>query len=260
MDVFDILNKEYGDKEKYVVTKYCGLNDSQYHVYEVKFLETGNTYERVRTSVTKGKLIDLKKKSDITKEKVKVKRKLIDSPINRADAVKTICGKLNVNEKTLVLDQATVNTGYAIIEKNIVLGMGFIKQEKTVSLSKRINLTKKEIREMVVKHGIKHIVLEDIFLSNNLHVYRALCSLIAVIVDMGIEDGLSITLVMASVWRKQYNISGNRLNCKKKAMNLVQTKFGFELTSTEEDLAEALLIAHFIMEENGTIKDMYDWK
>lgn len=259
MDAFDILNKEYGEGEgKYVVTKYCGLNPLKYHVYEVKFLETGNLYERVRTSVMRGKLVDTKKKVKITKEANLLKRK--NTHRNIADSSKVIHGTFNVTDKAIVLDQATINTGYCIMENGIILEMGFIRQDRGKSLARRINSTKKEIRALIEKHGIKHIIIEDIFLSNNLDTYKALCSLMGVLIDMAVEASLSITSVMASVWRKQYGISGNRTNCKERAMNLVKTKFQIELSKVEEDLAEALLIALFIMEENDIGSDMFNWK
>lgn len=249
------------DYDEYTVIAYCGLNSSNVHTYEVKFKETGNKYIRTKHAIVKG-IKDLDKKAEDAKKKKAEERKkvIIKERTSRqsCDSIEYIYGDFDISKPTLVLDQATITTGFVVLIDSIVASMGFLRQDSREDLAIRIASVKKDIIKIIKEHNIKNIVMEEIFLASNLKTYRALCMLIGVIIDLCIENDISCSLVLASVWRSKYDIKGTRSACKSKALNIIRTKFSINISKEEEDLAEAILIAYYILDKHNK-DNMFNW-
>lgn len=257
-DPLEFIGTEYAN---YTVTKYCGKNENDKDMYEITFKETGNKAVRAKSSLVGGKAVDLKRKADATRAKQDMQRKHISkrAQVLTPNSVDVLYGDFDISKNTLVLDQATVTSGFVVVKENSIDTMGFLRQDKNEELAIRIYEMKKEIRKLIKEHNIKNLVLEEIFLGQNLLTYRALCMLIGVLVDLCIEMEVSCTLVLASVWREKYGIKGIRSACKAKALSIVKVKFGLDLSKQEEDLAEAILIAYYILEQYGK-DNMFNWQ
>ena len=246
----DIVGLTYGDKNKYIVVSYKGKNSSGNRVYTIKFLDSGNFYDRVRSTVTSGKLVDTKQKTKETAKKRAEERKAISKlESQEKNDITFLYGKIDLSKPTLILDQATITSGFCVLEDGVIVNMGYIHQDRSDSLHIRIHMVKNEIKKLIKAHSIKNLVLEDIFLGYNLATYRGLCCLIGVLVELSIEMDLSIATVLASVWREKYGISGKRANCKEVAVNLVKSKTGINIDKTNDDLAECMLLTYFIKDK-----------
>lgn len=253
-----LIGKDY---ITYTVTKYCGENENGTPMYEITFKDTGNKAVRAKTSISGGRAVDMQKKLEATKAKSVDKRRKISRAgmSNPNGDIDVLYGDFDMDKNTLVLDQATITSGFVIVKEHSVDTMGFLRQNKNEDLAVRVHELKKEIKGMIIEHNIKNLVLEEIFLGQNLKTYRALCMLIGVLVDLCVEMDLSCTLVLASVWREKYGIKGTRSACKAKALSLIRLKFGIEIGKTEEDLAEAILITFYILDQYGK-DNVFNWE
>ena len=119
----------------------------------------------------------------------------------------------------------------------------------------------KDVKDLIYKHNIENLVLEDIFLGKNLYTYKILSCLLGCFAKLSIDENVSLTLFSSQTWREKYGFASNdREKSKLKAVNLVKRKFGLNLDIKENDLADALLMAVFVVEEINNDRTIdYDW-
>ena len=258
---YDIINKDYGE---YIVTKYCGMNASGSDTYEIKFKDTGNTYTRTRSVIVGRKVKDIEarmeKNRELAKERKKNERFKMNANTSMIGNIDFIYGIYQKDKPILVLDQSTTSTGYVVIKSNMIIEMGFITQnDKNVFL--RISNMIKDVKALIYKHNIENLVLEDIFLGKNLYTYKILSCLLGCFAKLSIDENVSLTLFSSQTWREKYGFASNdREKSKLKAVNLVKRKFGLNLDIKENDLADALLMAMFVVEEINNDRTIdYDW-
>lgn len=253
----DIIGKNYGD---YTVISYEG-KDATSHKYKIKFNATGNTVIRTRESIRKGDLKDVKAKVAITKKAAAIKtidfRKKLNTKFEDLE-IDTIYGVYQKGENVLSLDQSSTTTGFSIYKNNVLHTYGCLKQYDGNGLNMRIHLLLKDIDTLVKDNNIKHILLEDIYLGQNMKTFKALAQLIGVIAEYCITNKIGITLIPAVMWKGYFNINKAREISKQLGIDLVKVKCGIVLKPTEHDLSDSILIGRYFLEIKGSINN-YTW-
>lgn len=161
--------------------------------------------------------------------------------------------KVKVNEvlpkpkntvRTLVLDQATETTGWAIFDNEALVQVG-VFNVKNFDTEFRINKVKHWFLDMCDAWRPDRIVFEDIQLQNfgggNLNTigvttYKTLAHLQGVLIDTCVERNLPFKLAHTGTWRSYNEIKGKtRADKKRSAQILVKQIYNRDVTQDEAD-------------------------
>lgn len=168
----------------------------------------------------------------------------------------------------LGLDMATKKTGYCIMSKDEKIKTYGLIRTTSENTKDRIKEVYFEIKSLVHKYNITHIVLEDVPVNNhnNIKVGKDLSILQGVVLSVCFDMGIDFSLYNPSAWRTiigTYN--GTREGMKRdfqkrKAVEIVNSIYGLDFVynetetktkSTDDDKAEAILIAlAYLRDEN----------
>lgn len=183
-------------------------------------------------------------------------RKSKECPQCAASALK----KTKINEvipkskgikRTLVLDQATNVTGWAIFDNDKLASYGAFKSKEGKS-EEKINAVKHWFSDMCAAWNVDRVVFEDIQLQNleggpmntiGVTTFQVLAQLQGVLIDAAFENGLPCKLAHTAVWRKYNNIKGKtRTDKKRSAQLLVKETYG---KTVSQDEADAICIGRY---------------
>lgn len=248
VDYQDIVGKSY---PTYKIIEYVGKNASGTHTYKVKFT-SGGTAIRTRASVLKGTLQDRTIKK-APKPRPRPQNTHIPSGYQKdiSKDITVLYGKLDTT-KTLVLDQSSNNTGYAVVVGKKITCYGTITTKK-VSLAQRIHILVGDIAQIVRKHNIGTILIEGVYLGKNVETYSILCNVIGGIMLYCAANNLNLLSIPNPVWRAALEIKGGRTNCKQSSIVLAEQYVGKDIGNN--DISDAINMAQFICEEpNNTIE------
>lgn len=145
--------------------------------------------------------------------------------------------------RILALDAATVTTGYAIYDDDVLVYYGTYKVDGNWPTERRINEIKKWLAQLLEKYDIDFVGIENIQLQNQNHVrmsvevYRTLANLQGVLLDTVFEACVDHDLVYSSSWRKYCNVGDDkgRENKKKAAQEKVKLWYNQDCTQDEAD-------------------------
>ena len=147
-------------------------------------------------------------------------------------------------KRTLVFDQATNTTGWAVFDDNKLVKYGAFNT-KGSSPEQKINEMKYWVRDMISSWRADRVVIEDIQLQNfeeeNLNTigvttFKALAHLQGVLIDLFYENKISYKIAHTGTWRKHNGIKGkSRADKKKSAQLLVKEIYQKEVTQDEAD-------------------------
>ena len=147
-------------------------------------------------------------------------------------------------KRTLVFDQATNTTGWAVFDDNKLVKYG-VFNTKGSSSEQKINEMKYWIRDMISSWRADRVVIEDIQLQNfeeeNLNTigvttFKALAHLQGVLIDLFYENKIPYKVAHTGTWRKHNGIKGkSRADKKKSAQLLVKEIYQKEVTQDEAD-------------------------
>ena len=147
-------------------------------------------------------------------------------------------------KRTLVFDQATNTTGWAVFDDNKLIKYGVFKT-KGSSPEQKINEMKYWVRDMISSWRADRVVIEDIQLQNfeeeNLNTigvttFKALAHLQGVLIDLFYENKIAYKIAHTATWRKHNGIKGkSRADKKKSAQLLVKEIYQKEVTQDEAD-------------------------
>ena len=147
-------------------------------------------------------------------------------------------------KRTLVFDQATNTTGWAVFDDNKLIKYG-VFNTKGASSEQKINEMKYWARDMIVSWRADRVVIEDIQLQNfeeqNLNTigvttFKALAHLQGVLIDMFFENKIPYKVAHTGTWRKHNGIKGkSRADKKKSAQLLVKEIYQKEVSQDEAD-------------------------
>lgn len=252
-DMNDIVGTNYGD---YTVLSYEGKNKSGTHIYKIKFNNTGNIAVRTRQSVRKGDLKDTKDKKNTVKKNNISNRRKKGREYSKGDKENMLYGVFDITKNTLILDQSTKNTGYAIIIDDHIDKYGIIVNNNT-NLSVRIYDTIKDIKSIIEKYNIKNIVLESIFLGYDPTVYMKLSMVIGAISLFCVGNNINLMTVSNPTWRSIYDISGGRSFCKAKSLKVAKKILNGK-TIYSNDISDAVCMAEYLLISRGIHKNIYN--
>lgn len=252
-DMNDIVGTNYGD---YTVLSYEGKNKSGTHIYKIKFNNTGNIAVRTRQSVRKGDLKDTKDKKNTVKKNNISNRRKKGREYSKGDRENMLYGVFDITKNTLILDQSTKNTGYAIIIDDHIDKYGIIVNNNT-NLSVRIYDTIKDIKSIIEKYNIKNIVLESIFLGYDPTVYMKLSMVIGAISLFCVGNNINLMTVSNPTWRSIYDISGGRSFCKAKSLKVAKKILNGK-TICSNDISDAVCMAEYLLISRGIHKNIYN--
>lgn len=156
-------------------------------------------------------------------------------------------------EKILALDLSTKRSGWAYYEApESKIQYGVIASSST-DVKKRIGVMRDGIIDLLKKLNVKTIVIEEVRPDGyNNHTGKVLTWLQGVIAVAVYEydKHINIEFIGASSWRSKLGIQGyhiQREQQKKMDIEYVNKNYGFNLTSEQDDEADALcILASFI--------------
>lgn len=147
-------------------------------------------------------------------------------------------------KRTLVFDQATNVSGWAVFDDNKLIKYG-VFTSKGSSSEQKINCVKLWFRDMITAWRADRVVMEDIQLQNfeegNLNTigvttFKALAHLQGVLIDTCYEMKIPYKVAHTGTWRSYNGIKGkSRADKKKSAQLLVQELFQRKVSQDEAD-------------------------
>lgn len=153
--------------------------------------------------------------------------------------------------KCLGIDASTNKTGVCIMECGKILHYGLIDLTKhSDDYLERIRELRDRLEKLIQRTKIEVVAIEDTILKNsqasNVDVFKKLSKNLGCIEVMLIENQIAFETIKSGEWRKGKNLGNNRADQKQNAINYVNKHFNLSLKSTEDDVAEAILIAMYI--------------
>lgn len=157
----------------------------------------------------------------------------------------------------LALDQATIDTGWALFEDQQLKDYGVFTPKGT--LEERLTKLRKWVQEMVIKYkdNIK-VALEDIQLQNTsrkfdtdmaITTYKKLAWVQGVLIELLTSLQVPYTIVHSTSWKSTCNIKGtDRDTQKANAAAYVLSTFGI---SPKQDACDAICIGQHIIKSDG---------
>lgn len=147
-------------------------------------------------------------------------------------------------KRTLIFDQATNTSGWAVFDDNKLVSYGSFTTKSDLS-EQKINDVKYWFRDMIIAWRADRVVIEDIQLQNfeegNLNTigvttFKALAHLQGVLIDTALEMKMPIKCAHTGTWRKYNNIKGkSRADKKKSAQLIVEDIYNRKVTQDEAD-------------------------
>ena len=146
--------------------------------------------------------------------------------------------------RTLVLDQATETTGWAVFDNDKLVQSGVFTVPR-FDTEIRINKMKHWFIDMCEAWRADRIVLEDIQLQNfgggnmntiGVTTFKTLAHLQGVLIDICVERDLPVKLAHTGTWRTYNDIKGkSRADKKKSAQLIVKEIYNREVSQDEAD-------------------------
>jgi len=156
----------------------------------------------------------------------------------------------------LAIDPSTKASGYAVYEDQELKDYGYITAGSS-NVWHRIHKMVDELEEIVIKHEIDNVIIEDVYpedVHNNIQIYKTLTYLQGFILDMLNNHDLHPKFYTASEWRKKCGIHTGRgvkrESLKPKDKQFVRSQFGLQVN---DDIADAICIGFAAV--GGVIKE-----
>ncbi len=152
-------------------------------------------------------------------------------------------------KRILVVDQATINTSYNVIE--IVdeepkwICCSVIKIKSTKNTMDRVNELYSRLAEIIEEYNIDTLVLEEVPVSRrtNLNTTVVLLKLLGILELLGVRMGINVEIMNVAFWKNLAGIrSKNRTDQKADSIKLAlgRWKAYQEIIAHSDDVADAL--------------------
>ena len=147
-----------------------------------------------------------------------------------------------MSKNFLGLDPSTKSTGYGILDKNEKLLASGTIEGRTDNPESFIKLHN-EIEELILKHNIGHVLIEDTFFSRNVDTLKKLVRPSGVILYLVGLYELTHDFIMPSSWRKLAFGSGK--TTKRETYEILNKRYelGFTSFNKNNDITDAIGIA-----------------
>lgn len=163
--------------------------------------------------------------------------------------------------RILALDQASLVTGYAVLDQDgKLIKASHITLSSNKTLAQRLVKLRQCIIDIIKEYDITEVIMEDIQLEegriNNVQTFKALAEVYGVIQELVTELSLKLEAVYASTWKSAVGIKKSKRELEKRqAQEIVRSQFQFEPT---EDEADAVCIAYYYWNKNNAAAT-FDW-
>lgn len=161
----------------------------------------------------------------------------------------------NNNFRILALDAATITTGYAVYDNNVLVDYGIFNANKRLDVHERIDTLRQWLEGRIEQWKPDFIGIEDIQLENgNVKSFKALANLQGVVVNTILNHNIDYKLILSEGWRRTCKVNGKNREAKKRAaQERVKSWYNIECT---EDEADAICIGkHFTQKIYRESKD-----
>lgn len=151
----------------------------------------------------------------------------------------------------LSLDQATLNSAWAVWEDSILIAHGKITADKKIKDYKRsfqmVDLIMKKIEE----YKPDLTILEGAFSNGNVKTFGMLSCLRGMTMERLKDEGYEFEIVEPVTWKSALGITGKRPAQKAKSIEIAEKIFNLQLFD-DDDLADALNIGGWaVMKHEG---------
>ncbi len=246
MDKSSLIGKVFGDVE---IVSFEGNTSAGTPQYKVRFIASGNVVVRTLPSIKKG-LKDTAKQKATTKKQYTAKIKERGASTIEQDE-QPLFGYVKTTENILVLDQASVSTGYCVVSNGVICNYGKITQKGDNHYIRIFNLIQ-DIATLVKQHKITSIIAESIYLGFNPKTYRILSEVIGALSYFCIDNGLSLLTIPYGVWSNVIGLKGKREALKAQSLRKASDILGVSVISN--DVSDAILIAQYFIITRGLAK------
>lgn len=148
--------------------------------------------------------------------------------------------------KILALDQATVNTGWALISSEGVIEFGLIHADSKLPNEERLREMHSQIKRLIKKVKPSLVVMEAVQYQSNFATFGTLNNLQGVIMAEIFNNNLVFIIVPCSKWRSYCGIRGKRrIELKSNTRMYIADRYGI---IASEDEADAIGIATWAIE------------
>ena len=142
-------------------------------------------------------------------------------------------------KRLLALDQSSRITGWSYFEDNKLIISGHIDLHHD-EVGDRLVTLKKEVLKLIHKYDINEVAFEDIqmqnSIGNNVQTFKVLAEVYGIILMLCTELQIPYTVVSASSWKANLNITGKRrAEQKKNAQQFVFNTYNVKVTQDEAD-------------------------
>ncbi len=154
---------------------------------------------------------------------------------------------------------------YSVFEDKFLVDYGLIKI-KGKFLEDKMSQAYKEITELIRKHGIAIVLLEDVYYGRNFTSTKSTLQMVGALRTACYENNATSFLVPASKWRKGIIKGGIRENMKEQAVNYVNDNYDLEFTyekertSTDHDIAESIIMTEGLVWGRYTLEKVRVFK
>lgn len=155
--------------------------------------------------------------------------------------------------KTLAFDQATLKTGFAIMEGKAMTGYGVIDLSKSKDDSYiRCRKMVMEIYKIIMEQNPDQVVIEDCALQKNPATLIMLARIQGGIISLCDSMDKPIRVYKPSEWRKRIGMKqarAKREQLKEMAQEFVKLNFGIDVSDDEADAICLASVTHKFEEE-----------
>lgn len=146
----------------------------------------------------------------------------------------------------LALDQATVKTGWALMDKNGLKEYGRIELDKDMPMIPRLHEMYNRIEKLIDELKPSFIVFEGTQYQGNAWGFRALCNLQGLVMSIMFKKGYGFFIIEPSSWKSYCGIRGRTREAQKADIIRFVSENYHELVG--EDEADAIGIGTWAIE------------
>lgn len=155
------------------------------------------------------------------------------------------------NYNYLGIDPSTKATGYGIInDKDELIDYGVLCPNSDMNFGDLMLYKYDHLKELVREHQIIGIGCEDQYSGVNPDTFKKLSRVTGLVQLLAAQHELPLELFYPSSWRKVFHNTGKAK--KRDTLNLVNHKHGIKLLFKENDISDAIGIAHTTMKHFTT--------
>lgn len=167
--------------------------------------------------------------------------------------------------RVLAIDQATVNSGWALYETGKLIGHGVIHIAEKYDTIERISQVNQEVKRRITEYNPDIVLLEDIQLQEGnskmgvvgITTFKVLAQLLGVLCTTLHDLKIETVVVPPATWRAHVGVKGRtRTDKKKSGQLLVKQKYGITIVNDE---ADAILIGQYGADKYGKKVELIEW-